>query len=88
MKKIEPQGIAISILQVANEDYISLTDMARRKNPDATGMVIAHWLSTRFTIEFLGIWEQIHNPNFNVTEFGDIKNKVNQTALLYMENNG
>ena len=38
-----------------------------------TGLVISHWLSTRFAIEFLGIWETINNPNFNVTEFSNIK---------------
>ena len=47
--------------------------MARYKNPEATGLVISHWLSTRFAIEFLGIWETINNSNFNVTEFSNIK---------------
>lgn len=47
--------------------------MAKFKNAESTGLVISHWLSTRFAIDFLGIWEQINNPNFNVTEFSNIR---------------
>jgi hypothetical protein len=42
----------------------------------ATGLVISHWLSTRYTIDFLGIWERVNNPDFNVTEFSNIKNEA------------
>ena len=42
--------------------------MAKFKNAESTGLVISYWLNTRFAIDFLGIWEQINNPNFNVTE--------------------
>ena len=63
----------ISILNRENGDFISLTDIARQKN-GATGLVISHRLSTRFTVEFIGLWEQLYNPDFNVTEFGNIKN--------------
>ncbi len=73
-KKIEVKGMEISLFQKNNDDYISLTDIARYKNSKATGLVISHWLSTKFSVEFIGIWEQIHNPNFNVTEFSNIKN--------------
>jgi len=76
MKKQETvnvQGTAIAILSHREDDYISLTDMAKYKNADATGLVISHWLSTRYTVEFMGIWERINNPNFNVTEFSNIK---------------
>ena len=58
-----------------NEEYISLTDMAKFKNVQSTGLVISHWLSTRYTIEFMGLWEKMNNPNFNVTEFSYIKNE-------------
>ena len=47
--------------------------MARYKNSENMGLVISHWLSTRFAVEFLGIWEQINNPNFNLTEFSKIR---------------
>lgn len=69
--KIEDKDIVI--YSQHNEDYISLTDMARFKNAETTGLVISHWISTRYTVEFMGLWEQINNPNFNVTEFRNIK---------------
>jgi hypothetical protein len=47
--------------------------MAKYKNIQATGLVISHWLSTRYTVEFLGIWETMNNPDFNVTDFSNIK---------------
>jgi len=78
MKKKETvnvQGTAIAVLIHKDDDYISLTDMAKYKNAEATGLVISHWLSTRYTVEFMGIWERVNNPNFNVTEFSNIKNE-------------
>jgi len=74
-KKITVKGLGVVTFHNKNTDYISLTDIARYKNPETTGLVISHWLSTRYAIEFLGIWEQIHNKNFNVTEFRNIKNQ-------------
>ncbi len=71
--KIEVEGSVISVVKNQNEDYVSLTDMAKFKNAESTGLVISHWLSTRFAIDFLGIWEQINNPSFNVTEFSNIR---------------
>ena len=64
----------ISLITKDKEDYISLTDMAKFKNAEATGLVISHWMSTRYTIEYMGIWERLNNPDFNVTEFSNIKN--------------
>ena len=72
-KSIEVVGTNISVQNNRNEDYVCLTDMARYKNAEATGLVISHWLSTRYAIDFLGIWEQINNPDFNVTEFRNIR---------------
>jgi hypothetical protein len=73
--KLEVKGMEISLFQKNKDDYICLTDMARYKNPEETGLVIAHWLRTGYTIEFIGLWEQLHNPLFNTTEFGYIKNE-------------
>lgn len=73
--QIVVEAIEINISIKNSEDYISLTDIAKYKNSELTGIVISHWLSTKFTIEFMGLWEQIHNPNFNVTEFSYIKNE-------------
>ncbi len=83
-KRIIVQGIEVNIAfaKQNHQDYISLTDIAKHKNAGATGLVIAHWLSTRFTLEFMGVWEQIHNPNFNITEFGNIKNQSGSNSFI------
>jgi len=67
------QGTEIAVLTHRKDDYISLTDMAKHKNADATGLVISHWMRTGYTLNFIGAWERLHNPDFNVTEFGYIK---------------
>lgn len=59
MEKIFVRETGISIQKNHNWDYISLTDIARYKNPTETALVISYWLSTCFTVDFLGIWETI-----------------------------
>ena len=73
MKKMIVDDMAEAFTKRNQDDYISLTDMAKCKNAEATGLVISHWLSTRYAIEFLGIWETINNPDFNVTDFSNIR---------------
>lgn len=80
-KIINVQGLEITIISGRQEDYISLTDIAKHKNNE-TGLVIAHWLSTKFTIEFIGLWEQMNNPGFNVTEFSNIKNEAGSNGFI------
>ena len=72
-KKIEVEGREISILIENDQEYISLTDMLKAKDGD---FFIADWLRNRNTVEYLGIWESIYNPNFNYGEFAIIKSKV------------
>lgn len=73
MAKIEVLGSTISTVKsYNNDDYISLTDMAKHKNPAETSLVISHWLSTRYTVDFMGVWERLNNPDFNTTEFSSI----------------
>ena len=73
-KKIVVQGREINIiLQKENEDFISLTDMLKAKDGD---FFISDWLRNRNTVEFLGIWESVHNPNFNYGEFAIIKSQA------------
>jgi hypothetical protein len=79
---INVQGTEIILLSHKKEDYISLTDMAKLKNAEATGLVISHWLSTRYTVDFLGIWERVNNLNFNVTEFGNIRNETGTNGFI------
>jgi Cys-tRNA synthase (O-phospho-L-seryl-tRNA:Cys-tRNA synthase) len=76
------QGTEISVLTHQQDDYISLTDMAKYKNTEATGLVISHWLSTRYTVEFMGVWEKINNADFNVTEFSNIKNESGSNGYV------
>jgi hypothetical protein len=63
---IEVQGAAITVLSLSEEDYISLTDMAKKFGDDS---LIYSWMRNRNTVEFLGIWERIHNPDFKGGEF-------------------
>ncbi|MEA2064917.1 MAG: KilA-N domain-containing protein [Patescibacteria group bacterium] len=80
-QKIKVEGLDITVFKQKSENYISLTDIAKHKNSEA-GMVISHWLSTRFAIEFMGIWEKINNPNFKVTEFSNFKNQSGANGFV------
>jgi len=70
---IEVEGISITILNQCEQDYLSLTDMLKAKEGD---FFISDWLRNRNTIEFLGIWEGIYNPDFNYGEFAIIKSQA------------
>ena len=70
MAKITVQNTEITVLLQDDKDYISLTDMANGKQSESRAAdIIKNWIRTRYTIEFLGTWEMIHNPNFKVVEF-------------------
>ena len=76
-KKIIVQSTEISVLLGGNEeDYICLTDMARYKDVERTNYIIQNWMRSRSTIEYLGVWEQINNPNFKSIEFDAFKNEA------------
>jgi hypothetical protein len=70
---IEVQGTAITVLSQKEKDFICLTDIARVKNADRSDDLVRNWLRNRNTVEFLGIWEQLNNPDFNSVEFDGIK---------------
>jgi hypothetical protein len=78
-KKINIEGREISIISSAKEDYISLTDMAKSQLQD---VVIIKWLSLKNTIEYLGEWEALYNPDFNYTEFGIIKSEAGSNNFV------
>lgn len=65
--------MAITVRSQTSEDYISLTDIAKFKNPDHPHDVIRNWLRNRNTVEFLGVLERLNNPNFNPVEFDGIR---------------
>ena len=77
-KKIEVKGIPITVFQTNEDDYISLTDIAKSKENDSRAAdIIKNWIRNRGTIEFIGTWEQLHNPNFKVVEFDHFRMSAN-----------
>ena len=76
----------IRVMRVGNEDYISLTDLARYKNPKEPSDVIKKWLSNYDTIEFLGLWEELSNEDFNSAEFRRIKNESPKKSFTMTPN--
>jgi hypothetical protein len=78
-KSLIVQGVEISIVTQHSEDFISLTDMARSQMQEA---IIIKWLSLKSTIEFLGEWEALYNPDFNYTEFGTIRNAAGSNNFV------
>lgn len=81
--KLDANGTEIRIMgDVINEDaYISLTDIAKYKNPDNAFIVVANWMRNHSTISFLGLWEQIHNPKFKPIEFDRFKAQSGDNAF-------
>ena len=81
--KIDANGTEIRVMgDVVNEDaYISLTDIAKYKNPDNAFIVVANWMRNHSTISFLGLWEQIHNSNFKLIEFDRFKAESGDNAF-------
>ena len=74
MAKRKVQDTEISVISFKEQDYISLTDMANAKESESRAAdIIKNWLRNRYTIEFLGTWEMIHNPYFKVVEFDHFK---------------
>lgn len=80
MAKIIVQNTNITIISVNGDDYFSLTDLARYKS-DEPNAVIANWMRNRNTIEYLGIWEQLYNPNFKPTEFEGFRMQAGLNAF-------
>lgn len=75
--KLKAQGHEISIIAYENQDdYISLTDIARQKNANDPRFVIQNWMRNRNTLEFIGLWEQMHNPSFNRVEFDTFRSEA------------
>lgn len=71
-KKIEVAGILVTVDSINDADYISLTDIAKQ-NSDEARFTIRNWMSTKNTLRYLGVWEEIHNPNFKGAEFRTFK---------------
>ena len=81
--KIEADGTEIRIVSEGNEnDYISLTDIAKRKTSENPGYVIQNWMRNRSTVAFLGLWERLYNPQFNCLEFEAIESEAGMNAFV------
>lgn len=77
MAKLKVKETEITIISVNEKDYISPTDMANAKESESRAAdIIKNWIRTRYTLEFLGTWEQINNPNFKVVEFDHFKTQA------------
>lgn len=82
-KTITAKGINIrAITGTIDNDYISLTDIAKYKNPNFPADVVKNWMRIRNTIEFLGLWEQFNNPNFKLVEFDQFKADSGSNAFV------
>lgn len=83
MAKINVQDTEITVLSVDDQDYISLTDMTNAKDGESRAAdIIKNWIRNRYTIEYLGTWEQIHNPNFKVVEFDHFKSQAGLPSFV------
>ena len=80
MEKITVQNTSVMIISINKNDYISLTDIAKYKSDDPTA-VIGNWMRNRNTIEYLGIWESLYNPNFKPLEFEGFKKEAGLNAF-------
>ena len=81
--KINANGTEISLITNSNSqsDYISLTDIAKYRNPEDPAGVVANWLRNRNTIEYLCLWEQMNNLDFNPLEFEEFKNNAGANSF-------
>jgi hypothetical protein len=81
-KEITTLGIPVGIQQKRNLDYFSLTDIAKFRNRSQSDDIIKNWLRNRNTIELLGLWEQIYNPNFKSVEFDGFKKESGLNSFV------
>ncbi len=80
-KEIIVNGLKVSFKKDKGESYISLTDIARKKNPIESKDVVKNWMRSKSTIEFLGLWEKLNNPFFKGVEFDSLLNESGSNAF-------
>jgi hypothetical protein len=79
---LDVKGTTIAVVSQKGDDYICVTDIARYKDNERTDYIIQNWLRNRNTIEFLGIWEQLNNPDFNPIEFDGIRKQAGLNSFI------
>jgi len=84
MKKqiLTVKGNNIAIISKNKDDYISITDIARHKNPEEPKDIVKNWMRSKTTIEFLGLWEKLHNPDFKGVEFDSFMYQAGSNAFV------
>ena len=80
-KKIDVHGTEILVYAEKNDEYISLTDIARYRDAERSDYILQNWMRNRSTIEFIGLWELFNNPDFNSIEFDGIKNLAGSNSF-------
>jgi hypothetical protein len=85
---LDVKGTTIAVMSRKGDDYICVTDIARYQDSERTDYIIQNWLRTRNSIEFLGIWERLNNPDFNPIEFDGIRKQAGLTAKRWIESTG
>lgn len=80
----------VTLTQTQQEDYICITDIAKYKNPEAPRDIIKNWMRSKNTIELLGLWERLNNPNFKQVEFDLFRNEAGgiQSLCAILPRNG
>jgi hypothetical protein len=79
---VEVKGASVAVISKNQQDFISLTDIAKFKNSDHPDDVIRNWLRNRNTVEFLGVWERLNNPGFNPVEFDGIRMQTGLNSFV------
>jgi hypothetical protein len=79
--KLNVNDLEVVFYKQNEQDFISLTDMARFRDPDRSNYIIQNWMRTRNTLEFLGLWEQLNNPRFKGIEFDAFKNEAGSNSF-------
>ena len=75
------QGTEVTLYSREGDDFISLTDMAKHKNSEIPAVVVSHWMSTVFAINYMGLWEKMNNSSFNLTGFREVKKLSAETGF-------
>ncbi len=87
MVKIDVLDKEIRLYSVKDDDFISLTDIAKHKNPDAPADIVKNWLRNKNTIALLGLWERLHNPEFKLVEFDQFRNEAGYNHFVLSPKN-
>ena len=81
MEQIEVKGLSVNITGIEDNDYISLTDLARIKNSKEPKDVVKNWMRSRSTLEFLGLWEKMNNPEFKGVDFEPLLSETGKNSF-------